>query len=505
MGKYLIGIDAGTTKIKAVLFDRTGHQIAEAAADNRVINSNGSWNEQDMDQLWETLTGCVRNLVGLPGVEREQIDAIGLSAQGEGLWPLDAQGNTICNAILWNDGRAADTVAALKKDRKLYEDLKLRVGSYVKPGSTVVQIKWLAENRPELYQKAACIFTCKDYLRYRMTGEKKWELTDASCSCLDLATKQYPVDLFERLGIGDAVKKLPPLMGSTDCGGRLTQQAAQSMGLTPGLPVSGGMIDVVATAVGVGAIETNSVCTTLGTTGMNLMTVERYEPDLVFNGWECHMESGKYVKGMGMMSAMPNQDWVLHELFGEKELNQALFARLAPILTEMEPGEGGLLYLPHIDPSGERAPFFDPNAAAQIMGIKTTTTKEQILHAVMEGVCLGIRSCLEGIPDVGAIMLSGGGAKSDVWSQMLADCTGRDVVICEATELAAKGAALSAAMMIGVYADCASAKDFYQIKKTIRSDRERKERYDAIYAIYKRVQDSAKEFWQWRAEFLRGK
>lgn len=504
MGKYLIGIDAGTTKVKAVLFDLGGRQIVEEAADNQVINSNGSWNEQDMDQLWETLTSCVRRLVSRSGVEGEQIDAIGLSAQGEGLWPLDVQGSPLCNAILWNDGRAVDTVAKLKENGTLYEDLKLRVGSYVKPGSTLVQIKWLAENRPELYQKAACIFTCKDYLRYRMTGELKWELTDASCSCLDLASKQYPVDLFERLGIGDAVGKLPPMMGATDCGGHLTRQAAQAMGLVPGIPVSGGMIDIVATAVGAGAIETNSVCTTLGTTGMNLMTVEHYEPDLAFNGWECHMESGKYVKGMGMMSAMPNQDWVLHELFGEKELNQELFAGLAPILTGMEPGEGGLLYLPHIDPSGERAPFFDPNAAAQIMGIKTTITKHQILHAVMEGVCLGVRSCLKDIPDVGAIMLCGGGAKSDVWSQMLADCTGRGVVICEATELAAKGAALSAAMMVGVYADCASAKDFFQIKKTVRANPERTKRYDAIYEIYQRAQDSAKDFWQWRAAFLRG-
>lgn len=504
MDKYLIGIDAGTTKVKAVLFDRGGRQIAEEAADNRVIHSNGSWNEQDMDQLWETLTSCIRRLASRSGVEGGQIDAIGLSAQGEGLWPLDAQGNTLCSAILWNDGRAADTVAELKKDGTLYEELKLRVGSYVKPGSTIVQIKWLAENRPELYQKAACIFTCKDFLRYRMTGELKWELTDASCSCLDLASKRYPVDLFERLGIGDAVEKFPPMMASTDCGGHLTPQAAQAMGLVPGIPVSGGMIDIVATAVGAGAIETNSVCTTLGTTGMNLMTVEHYEPDLAFNGWECHMESGKYVKGMGMMSAMPNQDWVLHELFGEKELNQELFARLAPILTGMEPGEGGLLYLPHIDPSGERAPFFDPNAAAQIMGIKTTITKHQILHAVMEGVCLGVRSCLKDIPDGGSIMLCGGGAKSDVWSQMLADCTGRDVVICEATELAAKGAALSAAMMTGMYADGASAKDFFQIKKTVQADLERKKRYDAIYEIYQRTQESAKDFWQWRTAFLRG-
>lgn len=505
MGKYIIGLDAGTTKVKAVLFDFSGHQIADASDNNRVITRNGSWNEQDMDALWETMVSCIRRLMAHSGVRKEEIAAIGLSAQGEGLWPLDRDGNTICSAILWNDGRAADLVSQLKQDTDLINDIKLQIGSFIKPGSTIVQIKWLAENEPELFEKAAVIFTCKDFLRYKMTGKIKWELTDASCSCLDMVTQEYPRELFRRLGIEKALDKLPERISATECAGHLTKEAADALGLAEGTPVSGGMLDTVATAVGAGATEVNSVCTILGTTGMNLMTMDHYEPDLLFNGWECHMEQGKYVKGMGMMSAMPNQNWVLTELFGAKELNAELFAELEPALAAMQPGEGGLLYLPHIDPSGERAPFLDPTASAQIMGIKTTTTKYQILHAVMEGVCFGLRSCLDEIPNEHPILLSGGGAKSNIWPQLLADCTGRSIRICEATELTAKGAALSAAMMLGEIPDHYPIEDFYQIKREITPDPVRASQYDLLYEMYRNAQKAARTFWQQRAAFLKGR
>lgn len=502
MSGYLIGIDAGTTNIKAVLFRTDGKQLAEASGKNEVLTPRAAWAEQNMNALWERTAACCRSLMEKTGVEKTDILAVGLSAQGEGLWTIGTDGNPMRNAILWNDGRAAELVAELKKDARLIEDIKLRVGSYIKPGSTLVQIKWLAENEPEVYAGVRAIFTCKDYLRYRMTGSIRWERTDASCSCLDMDTREYPADIFERLGIASALEKLPVLMESTDCGGTLTPAAADAMGLLPGTPVSGGMIDIVATAVGAGAVDTYSVCTILGTTGMNLMTVERYEPDLEFNGWECHMLRGNYVKGMGMMAAMPNQDWVLREIFGQQEITAEVFAETDPIMLSMAPGEGGLLYLPHIDPSGERAPFFDPTACAQIMGIKTSTTKYEILHAVIEGVCLGIRSCLEILPEGHPVFLSGGGAKSAVWPQILADCTGREVLICESTELAAKGAALSAAMMAGVYKTCEEANGFFRIKRSVRPDAERKRRYDALYAIYHLAQEQAKEYWHMRSTYV---
>ena len=501
--KYLIGIDAGTTAIKAVLFDLRGRQIDCAEAENQVIHSNQSWNEQDMEQLWQSLAGCVRRLAANGPAAPEEIAAIGLTAQGEGLWTLDGHGEAVRRAILWNDGRAAQLVNALREE-PLYQQIKLTAATYLKPGSTLTLIKWFAENEPERYAKTRWIFTCKDYIRFKMTGKVNWELTDASCSCLDIAACEYAAPLFHALGIPEALGKLPPLLGGTDCAGCVTEEAAALLGLCPGIPVSGGMIDIVATAAGAGAVKTNTICTILGTTGMNFVVLERYEPDLAFNGWERHMVRDKLIKGQGMMSAMPNQNWVLREIFGAQEITAELFDQTGPIVSQMQPGEGGLLYLPHIDPSGERAPFFNPNAAAQLMGIKTSTTRHEILRAVMDGVAMGIRDCLQAIPGRQAVYLTGGGAKSPVWRQIIADCTGRDVLICEATELAAKGAALSAALMAGIFDSCDSADDFFQVKCVVRPRESYTARYDRIFPAYKRAQQSAEEFWQWRTAYLRG-
>lgn len=502
MQPYLIGIDAGTTQIKAVLFDLKGNQIADMAHDNQVLTPRPSWTEQSMEDLWDCVCHAVKGLVEKTGIEKTEIAAIGLSAQGEGLWTLDENGSPAGNAFLWNDGRGADLVAQLQLD-PIYNEIKLRLGTFVKPGSTLVQIKWLAENDPERYSRVKTIFTCKDYIRYCMTGNIAWERTDASCSCMDLKTLAYPADLFEKLGIADALEKLPPLIGSIDCGGQLTDRAAEQMGLVGGIPVSGGMIDVIATAVGAGAVQTYSVSSTLGTTGMNLMTVESYEPDLMFNGWECHMLPGKFVKGMGMMAAMPNQDWLLQEVFGAEKITQELFEKTDPVMLAMEPGEGGLLYLPHIARSGERAPFYNPNAAAQMMGIKTTTTKYEMLHAVIEGVCLAFRSCLESIPKTHPVILSGGGAKSRVWPQIFADCTGRDVILLEATELAARGAAISAAVMAGLCSQD-ELKDFRRCRQYITADPAKTEKYDRLYEMYRTAQKQTETFWAMRAEFLKG-
>ncbi|MCI7809458.1 carbohydrate kinase [bacterium] len=502
MQTYLIGIDAGTTKIKAVLFDPRGNQIADSAVENHVLIPHPTWSEQSMEDLWNCVCEAVRTLVGKTGVTPAEITAIGLSAQGEGLWTLDKDGKPTGTAFLWNDGRAAELVQSLKAD-PVYNEIKLRLGTFVKPGSTLVQIKWLAENDPERFRRVKTIFTCKDYIRYCMTGQIAWERTDASCSCLDLKTLEYPKDLFRKLGIADALDKLPPLIGAVDRGGVLTEDAAEKLGLTAGIPVSGGMIDVIATAIGAGAVETYSVSSTLGTTGMNMMTVESYEPDLVFNGWECHMLPGKYVKGMGMMAAMPNQDWLLKEVFGEEKITQELFEKTDSAMLAMEPGQGGLLYLPHIAESGERAPFFNPNAAAQLMGIKTTTTRNEILHAVIEGVCMGFRSCLEGIPNSQPVLLSGGGAKSRVWPKFFADCTGRDVILLDATELAARGAAISAALMVGL-CEQEELKDFCRARQKIQPDPVKVRKYDKIYEMYRTAQQQAETFWRWRADFLKG-
>ena len=254
MSYYLIGIDTGTTNVKALIYDLEGHEITSSSVDNEVY-TDGAFSEQDMNKLWNNVLTCLTNLIKSTQIDTNEIMGIGVTGQGEGLWALDENYEPVGNSILWNDGRALDLVNIIREDDALYKEIKKVVASYIKPGSTLTLIKWLKEYYPEVYKKTEVIFTCKDWIRYKLTNNIYWELSDATCSCVDLEKNEYAVSIFEKLGIKDVIKKLPKLIGATDNAGYLGKEVADKIGLREGIPVSGGMLDIVSTAVGVGAVK----------------------------------------------------------------------------------------------------------------------------------------------------------------------------------------------------------------------------------------------------------
>ena len=499
--KYLIGIDTGTTNVKALLYDIDGQEVTCSSVDNEVYADN-TCSEQDMNKLWHNVLTCLQNLINTTKIDVDSIAGIGVTGQGEGLWAIDENGEPVSNAMLWNDGRALDLVNQLKKNDTLYKEIKKVVASYIRPGSALTLIKWLKENRPEIYSKIKTIFTCKDWIRYKLTGNIYWELSDASCSCVDLAKNEYAVPIFEKLGIADAVNKLPRLISATDRAGLLQKEVADKIGLKAGLPVSGGMLDIVSTAAGLGAVKEHDVCIILGTTGMTFSVLPKYESDYEFNGWEIHMDGHSYVKGMGTMAATPNLDWAVKMLFGDKNKTET-YEEITKNLANRKPFESGLIYHPHISNAGERAPFFNPKATAQFLGIRANTTKYDMVHAVMEGVALSIKDCLHGMTNKNKVYLSGGGAKNTVWVQMISDVLNAEILIADATELAAKGAALSAGIMTGLIKDLNHIdQHFSKIKKVVKPKSDNAEKYQELFEIYKKTQLQLQNFWDWRFEQL---
>lgn len=496
--KYLIGIDAGTTSIKAVLFDCDGMELNSNAVSNNVY-SDGIISEQNMNELWENVQVCLKELIQKSNIDNNNIIGIGVSGQGEGLWAIDENGRPIGNSILWNDGRAIDIINEIKKDYDFYKDIKKILASYIRPGSTITLIKWLKENKLQDYKRTKYFFACKDWIRFKLTGEMYWELSDASCSCLDIEKNEFPINIFKRLDIEDALSKFPPLIGATDKAGEIQKDAAEFTGLKEGTPVSGGMIDIVSTAAGVGAVEENSVCIILGTTGMTFTVLPVYKPDYDYNGWETHIDGKSYIKGMGTMAATPNLDWGI-KMFFDENTNKDIFEDINNKLCNMRPFESGLLYLPHISNSGERAPFFEPNASAQIMGITVNTTKYDVIHSIMEGVALSIKDCLRTVDVMGKVYLTGGGAKSIIWAQIISNCINKDILISESKELSAKGAAISAELMIDKLNNMINIdRNFNRIKVSVRPNEDYVRKYEEIYSMYKKVQSDAKKFWDWRA------
>src|SRR5690606_36736803 len=174
------------------------------------------------------------------------------------------------------------------------------------------------------------------------------------CSCVDLANYKYAHPVFQNLGVADVITKLPKLIGSTENAGYLRKEVAEEIGLKEGIPVSNGMLDIVSTAAGIGAVKKNDICIILGTTGVTFSVLDEYVSDYEYNGWESHMLKGTYIKGMGTMAATPNLDWAVKLLFMDESKAES-YEKITKNLAHKRPFESGVIYHPHISNAGERA------------------------------------------------------------------------------------------------------------------------------------------------------
>ena len=197
MSKAVIVIDVGTTMIKASIFDKQTDVILSSYSRNTKVISKGNKSELNMNELWDDVVSILSECIKYGSQNYYKIESICVTGQGEGLWALDAEGNPFMNAILWNDNRASDTVDSIKGS-DLYKEVKKEIGSYIKPGSTLTLLKWLKVNDYNAFKKIAYIFSCKDFIRYKLTGSIFWELSDASCSMMSLKEKEYAYDVFSK-------------------------------------------------------------------------------------------------------------------------------------------------------------------------------------------------------------------------------------------------------------------------------------------------------------------
>lgn len=494
-----LGIDCGTTSVKVVAFNQLGEEIVKISRANNV-NYHDEIAEQSMIELWENVFDALKECIEMLGENKHAIKAIGVTGQGEGLWTLDKQLAPIEPAYLWNDGRASQLVDRLKTEEKIYQQLKLELGSYIKPGSTLTLLKWLKENDQRRFNDTAVIFSCKDWIRFKLTTELFWEMSDATCSNVNLETKEYSTKAYQLLEIEEVTKKLPELIQSNQMSGVLSEELSKKLMISQPIPVSGGMIDIVATAAGQGAVQENDISIILGTTGMTFSVLNSYSPDLEFNGWETHIDKNKFVKGMGTMAATPNLDWLLATLSLDKE---RVLSEMDDYFINYRPFESGVIYHPHISASGERAPFHNEKATAQFLGINQNTTPEQLIHAVLEGVALSINDCLLRVTNKKKVYVSGGGAKSSAWLQILSDVLGTELIISKGQELAAKGAALSGLFMLNdEVISMETVNSFCQIEAVIKPNLDHHKVYGKIFNLYKETQREMFSFWEQRNQLI---
>ncbi len=505
----LLGIDAGTTKIKTTIYDENGNIVSKNEEKNQLIDYGDGRIEQDMDLLWDKVAKCINNLLTNNNIDASNIKAIGLSGQGEGCWLVDELGNPSGNAILWSDSRAQIVSENIANDKKLLSLYRKNTGSFPFAGAQIIILKWLADNKPNLLKKSKHLFFAKDWLRFKLTGEAAIEYTDASTSIIDLSEKKIASKLFKELQINDHLRLLPQLKKSDQIAGYINKKSAAETGLSEGTPVIAGLMDIVATALGTGAVSKNDCCTILGTTCCNEIVTNKFDPkEKSVSGYEIHALNKNYLNVMATMSGTPNLDWFLDKFMGDiveksRKENFDLFNFLEEKMKNVEPGSCGIIYHPYISPSGERAPFSDKNACSQFFGLSTKATRFHLLRAVYEGVAYSIRDCLDNSPQVKKIFLTGGGAKSKFWAQIISDVSGKVVYRVEDPDPASRGTALLAGLAVGVYSDINLVIEKVNNKnEKLVPNFEKHKLYNKLYKIYLKSRKLNEDLWKERAKFM---
>lgn len=502
MEGYLIGIDAGTSLVKSVIFDLNGEELFVAKQKTEVLSPKSDWAEQDMNSIYEATLNTLKDVMKQSKINPNKILAVGLTAQGDGCWMIDKDGNPVRNAVLWSDGRAGSIIDRWGKDGtsdKAYDIC----GSALFPGSQCAILNWMKEHEPENVAKISTAFYCKDWLRYKLTGVIATDESDASLPFLNIESKTYSDEAFSLYELCDLRHIVPKVIPALESVSYLTEEAAEFIGLNMGTPVVTAPFDIVSTAIGVGAIHGGIACSIVGSTCFNEVTMDKSNTDPKNVGMTiAYGLPNKWLRALGAMMGTPNLDWYIEQIGIKDKENAAaegknLFIYLEEKIKNIPIGSRGLIYHPYLSPGGERAPFVKPTARAQFIGLNMDHTRYDMLRAVYEGVTMEMLDCYKHISaEISEIRISGGGASSDFWCQMFADATGKLMKIPKGSEFGAKGAVINAGVAIKIFRDLDDAIDkMVAIEKVFIPNMRNNNKYEQLYKCYKDIYLAEWEVW----------
>lgn len=445
-----LGVDVGTTSIKAAAYDMSGHVVAKEAVDSPIKRGRANWSTQSMDEVWDRCCKAIRSVVAQ--IEESIVVSIGVCGQGDGLWALDAANRPVCDAILWNDQRAESFVLDWAKDGTT-EKLSRYCRTENWPGTAGAAFAWLTAHEPEHAARVSKVLFCKDWINYNLTGNIATDFSDASIPFLDLEKRQYAIESFALLGVEALVGKLPDPQPANALHGRLRLDAAQTLGLIPGIPVSVGCIDLGAMMASRGLNKTGDICLILGTTAvLNVVVDPQPFVKQPVGATLIHPFLDKWIRVLGPSSGASAMDWFLSVHAGS--FVGGTVAEKVALINEMAmnvpPGSNGVVFLPFL--AGERAPFVSPHATASFVGLKTSTTIADMARAVMEGVAFSLKHCFvsTGVKNTEQTFLTGGGALNPFWCDIVANVIGTRVVASDASDHGLWGAALIGASAAGL-------------------------------------------------------
>ena len=451
---YLMGLDISTTGAKALIVDATGAVVAAANAPQPISQPKPLWSEQNPSDWWDGMSASIRRALAQAGLRGEDISAIGLTGQMHGLVLLDAAGEVLRPAILWNDQRTGAQCVAMTA-RIGAERLLELTGNPAVTGFTAPKILWVRQEEPQVYARAKQILLPKDYIRYKLTDTYATDLAGAAgTSLLNVAQRAWSAEVLDALEI--PAEWLPPVHEGTAVTSTISQAGAAATGLQAGTPVVGGGGDQAAGAVGMGCVEPETIGVTVGTSGVVFAPLNSYayESEGRLHAF-CHALPDTWHFMGVMLSAAGSLQWY-KDAFAPEIGFDSLLAEAA----DAPAGCEGLFFLPYL--TGERSPHPDPLARGAFIGMTTRHSRGHMTRAVLEGVAFGLKDSFTliaqaGLPEEFEARISGGGAKSPVWQGIIADVLAAPLVNVNTTEGGAFGAAILASVAGGAFDDVASA------------------------------------------------
>lgn len=452
MPDYLLGLDAGNTVIKAVLFDAAdGTELAVSARDGHAKLPAPGHVERDLGELWQNAIGVIADCIDKAGIDPGQIRGIGCAGHGNGLYALDRSGQPLIG-IQSLDTRGSDLVS---------EWARLSVGeraypiSRQKPWSaqTPTLLAWVRRHQPDLYAQIGTVLLCKDFVVGKLTGARVTETTDMSgCGLLAIPDRTYSAELLDIYGLGDARAMLPEVLESADIAGHVTAEVAAQTGLRAGTPVVAGLFDVVASALGSGVVGTGQASIIAGSWSINQVVVDRpiSEPPVFM---QSSFDRTRWLAIESSATSAANLEWLVHQFMEEVEGDR--FALASELAGSVSPAADVPIYHPFLYGAQQ-----DGKARAGFYGVGGWHGRAHLLRALFEGVVFEHRRHVDVLRRAGANVtsatLSGGGSRSSVWPQIFADVLNLPVTVAKGRETGALGAAIAAGAGVGLFADYAA-------------------------------------------------
>ena len=476
-----IGIDLGTSAVKLLLMDASGAVLNTVSRSYPLSFPHPGWSEQDPRSWREAVLGGIPEL--LRGFDASAVAGIGAGGQMHGLVALDSDGDVIRPAILWNDGRTSAEVEYLNETVGRAE-LSRRTANIAFAGFTAPKLLWLRRHEPENFARISKIMLPKDYINYILTGVHCTDFSDASGTLLlDVEHRRWSPEMLSLCGVSEA--QLPRLYESYDCVGTLLPELADALGLPRTVRVCAGAGDNAAAAIGTGTVGGGACNISLGTSGTVFISGERFgvDPNNALHSF-AHADGRWHLMGC-MLSAASCNRWLMEDVFGSAD-----YAAEQALIGSSRLGENGVYFLPYL--MGERSPINDTDARGVFIGMTMDTKRADLTQAVLEGVAFAIRDMLSvarslGL-DIRRSMLCGGGARSPLWREILANVLGIELDIPVSEQGPGMGGAMLAMTACGEYAsvrECCAA--LVRVKERVLPTPELTEKYARRYEAFRRI------------------